>query len=170
MALGKNSRLLAPGPPRPQRPIRYNHWGQSQPLEVEVGLKKKKKKDKKGYSLLQAQSLGFKTFKKKKAVPAQGTEHQKLARPDACGHGAGPLLPFCTASKLTTPPPASNAHPTQLPAAAAAAAPLLRGVTPGHLRRRRDTGEAKGEGCEIQLDGLKVLEELLSHDTSPGID
>lgn len=33
--------------PDPQRPIRYNHWDQSQPLEVEVVLKKKKKKDKK---------------------------------------------------------------------------------------------------------------------------
>lgn len=34
--------------PDPQRPIWYNHWDQSQPLEVEVvSCKKKKKKDKK---------------------------------------------------------------------------------------------------------------------------
>ena len=68
------------------------------------------------------------------------------------------------------PPPACNAHPD--------AAPLRRccrhhlccsgKLTPGWLHR--DTGEPEGEGREIQPGGLKILEELLSHNACMRID
>lgn len=51
--------------PDPQRPVRYNHWDQSQPLEVEIVFFKKKKKDKKVTVSYKHRVLSFKTLKKK---------------------------------------------------------------------------------------------------------
>lgn len=76
-----------------------------------------------------------------------------------CDHEAGHCCLSAQLASTPHPPPTSNAHPTQLPAAAAAAL-LLRGVTPGHFRRHADTGEARGEGHNIQPDGLKLSKKM----------
>ena len=144
--------------PDPRRPIRYNHWDQSQPLEVEVVcLKKKKKKRQKGYSLLQAQSFKFQDVKKNLSQP-RGLNIR--SQPDQA-HVALGQVHCCFAAQLASTPHLPHLMPTPTPSSPPLLLlplpPLLWGVTPGRLRR--DTGESEGEGHKIQPDALKLSRE-----------
>ena len=92
--------------PDPQRPIRYNHWDQSQPLEVEVVcLKKKKKKKDKRLQSPTSTEFKFQDLKKKKNL-SQPRGQNIRSQPDQAHMALGQV--HCFVAQLASIPPPSR--------------------------------------------------------------